>query len=123
MLNQNQEGAGLQNKDIYDQLQELEVDQTHQLDKLKALQDHLAQILEQNSELRIENQHLRTRLQELENSTTTKEDPSKGLSKSRQHLEKLYEEGFHVCTLMYGSRRENNEPCAFCLDVIYGDHQ
>lgn len=113
----------MQNKDLYDQLQELEADQAQQLDKLKALQDHLAQILEQNSELKIENQHLRMRLQELEDSATTKDDPAKGLSKSRQHLEKLYEEGFHVCTLMYGSRRENNESCAFCLDVIYGDHQ
>lgn len=123
MINQNQEGAKLQNKDLYDQLQELEVVQGQQLDKLKALQDPLAQILEQNSELKIENQHLRTRLQELENIPEVKNDPTQGLSKSRQHLEKLYEEGFHVCTIMYGSRRENNEPCAFCLDVIYGDHQ
>ncbi|MFD1672316.1 DNA replication initiation control protein YabA [Agrilactobacillus yilanensis] len=113
----------MDNKDLYDQLQELEVSQTAQLAKLKGLQDHLAQILEQNSELKIENQHLRIRLQELEDTATDKDDPTKGLSKSRKHLEKLYEEGFHVCTYFYGSRRENKESCAFCLDVIYGDHQ
>ena len=43
------------------------------------------------------------------------------LSKSRMNLEKLYEEGFHVCNILYGSRRENDEECAFCLDVIYGE--
>ena len=45
------------------------------------------------------------------------------LSKSRKNLEKLYEEGFHVCNVdnMYGSRRVNDEPCVFCQDVIYGD--
>ena len=50
-----------------------------------------------------------------------KEGPE--LSKSRKNLEKLYEEGFHVCNVdnMYGSRRVNDEPCVFCQDVIYGD--
>lgn len=41
------------------------------------------------------------------------------LSTSRKNLENIYEEGFHVCYDLYGSRRANDEPCAFCLEVIY----
>ncbi|MFZ1393517.1 MAG: initiation control protein YabA, partial [Trichococcus flocculiformis] len=36
-------------------------------------------------------------------------------------LQKLYEDGFHVCNVYYGSRRLNDEPCVFCIDVIYGE--
>jgi regulator of replication initiation timing len=46
-------------------------------------------------------------------------DERQELSESRLNLEKIYEDGFHVCNLLYGSRREADEPCAFCLDVIY----
>ncbi|MCD2255449.1 DNA replication initiation control protein YabA [Agrilactobacillus fermenti] len=112
----------MQKEDLYDQLQALQKAQETQLHQLIGMQDDLAKVLEENSELKIENTHLRARLQELEGANG-KDDDTQRLSKSRQNLEKLYEQGFHVCTYMYGSRRENNEPCAFCLDVIYGQHQ
>ncbi|GEN48120.1 hypothetical protein FD11_GL001785 [Ligilactobacillus pobuzihii E100301 = KCTC 13174] len=85
-------------------------------------QDSIRYLIEKNAELEIENQHLRERLRELEDKTTSKNNAT-GLSKSRQNLEKLYEEGFHVCNVdnMYGSRRINDEPCVFCQDVIYGE--
>ncbi|OJG91959.1 hypothetical protein RV15_GL003604 [Enterococcus silesiacus] len=61
-------------------------------------------------------------MQELTKLASDSSDPAKQeLSKSRMNLEKLYEEGFHVCNILYGSRRENDEECAFCLDVIYGE--
>ena len=88
---------------------------------IASVKEEMDRIVEQNAELAIENSHLRARLQELEErkGKTTKN----GLSKSRQNLEKLYEEGFHVCNVdnMYGSRRVNYEPCVFCQDVIYGE--
>ena len=37
------------------------------------------------------------------------------------NLEKLYEEGFHVCNILYGSRRENDEECAFVLMLFMGN--
>lgn len=46
---------------------------------------------------------------------------AKEMSKSRLNLQKLYEDGFHVCNVYYGSRRLNDEPCVFCIDVIYGE--
>lgn len=82
---------------------------------LATMKDDVSRVLEENAELKIENEHLRNRLAEM--------DPKKApeLPHARRTLEKLYEEGFHVCTVMYGAHRENNEECAFCLDVIYGD--
>ncbi|WP_439794977.1 initiation control protein YabA [Secundilactobacillus kimchicus] len=72
--------------------------------------------LEENAELTIENQHLRELLAEDEGG-----GQSTQLSKSRQTLEKLYEQGYHVCNRDYGTRLDKGESCAFCLDVIYGE--
>ncbi|MCP0886382.1 DNA replication initiation control protein YabA [Ligilactobacillus sp. WILCCON 0076] len=105
-------------REIYDSLDKTEA-QTQDISvMLGKIKKELTQIIEKNAELEIENQHLRERLQELEQKNS-KEEP--GLSKSRQNLEKLYREGFHVCNDMYGSRRVNDEPCIFCQGVIYGE--
>ncbi|MGY3766383.1 initiation control protein YabA [Vagococcus vulneris] len=73
-------------------------------------------LLEQNLNLELENQHLRDKIEK----TELQEDGKQELSKSRLNLEKLYEEGFHVCKDFYGSRRENHEECVFCSSMIYG---
>ena len=81
-------------------------------------------MVEENATLRIENQHLRDRLSDLEKQQRSDEEVVEPeMSKSRLNLEKLYEDGFHVCNVFYGSRRVNDEPCAFCLDVIYGERR
>ena len=68
----------------------------------------------------MENQRLREHLRELNQvAQAPAENVKQELSKSRMNLEKIYEEGFHVCYDLYGSRRDNDEPCAFCLEVIY----
>ena len=97
-------------REIYDSFEKMEQQTRTVSEMLSKIKEELTQVLEKNAELEIENQHLRERLQE---------EP--GLSKSRQNLEKLYKEGFHVCNDMYGSRRVNDEPCIFCQDVIYGE--
>lgn len=109
-------------RELYDNIAQL----GEKADQLRVMigstQDSLTSLVERNAELEIENQHLRERLRELEDKTSAKNNLM-GLSKSRQNLEKLYEEGFHVCNIdnMYGSRRINDEPCVFCQDVIYGE--
>ncbi|GBG95518.1 DNA replication initiation control protein YabA [Ligilactobacillus salitolerans] len=108
-------------RQLYDNLEHLgtTADQLRQM--IGETQQSMAELIERNAELEIENQHLREHLRELEDKSTAKNTTS--LSKSRQNLEKLYEEGFHVCNVdnMYGSRRVNDEPCVFCQDVIYGE--
>ncbi|OJG83154.1 initiation-control protein [Enterococcus ratti] len=80
----------------------------------------LHEIVKKNTTLEMENQRLRDHLRELNQAVQTPAGNAKQeLSKSRMNLEKIYEEGFHVCYDLYGSRRENDEPCAFCLEVIY----
>ncbi|GAW99818.1 DNA replication initiation control protein YabA [Secundilactobacillus mixtipabuli] len=107
-------------RDVYEELKDLQAEMVKMISKFEQVQDEVTQTLEQNAELKIENQHLREVLRSEHNeSLNNSAEPQ--LSKSRQNLEKLYEEGFHVCNFEYGKRRENNEPCAFCLDVIYGE--
>lgn len=69
----------------------------------------------------MENAHLRERLSK-ESQPLTEEETS-GLTKSRLNLENIYEDGFHVCNIFYGQRRVEDEPCAFCLEVIYGERK
>ena len=106
-------------KTLYDEIAQLEERLSGILSGLNEMKTSVQDLTEENVNLEIQNKHLRARLIELEalnDSHETKQE----LSKSRLNLEKIYEEGFHVCNVFYGSRRENDEECAFCLDVIYG---
>ncbi|WP_071131824.1 DNA replication initiation control protein YabA [Enterococcus timonensis] len=106
-------------RSLYDSFDQLEVELKDTMNQLSEMKDGLRQLVEKNTELELENQHLRQHLEDLdkEEHTPTRQE----LSKSRMNLEKLYEEGFHVCNVMYGQRRQNDESCAFCIDVIYGE--
>lgn len=111
----------LDKQEIYDQFKNLEGQLHAMLAQFADLQGEMAQALEQNAELEIENQHLRELVRELQRTLPEDPETPQGLSKSRQILEKLYEEGFHVCREFYGTRRKQDEECAFCLEVIYRD--
>ncbi|MBP2099985.1 DNA replication initiation control protein YabA [Enterococcus rivorum] len=109
-------------RSLYDGLNLLENEMRNNLEQLTEIKEALHEVVEKNTTLEIENQRLREHLQELNKlSDSSTEAVKQELSKSRMNLEKLYEEGFHVCNILYGSRRENDEECAFCLDVIYGE--
>lgn len=104
---------------LYDSFDQLETELSTTMNQLVEIKETLRELVERNTELELENQHLRQHLEELDGKDAT---PSRQeLSKSRMNLEKLYEEGFHVCNVMYGQRRQDDEACAFCLSVIYGD--
>ncbi|WP_262315716.1 DNA replication initiation control protein YabA [Lacticaseibacillus parakribbianus] len=112
----------MEKKDLYDGFLQLEHETSAILAQLAALKTDMATVLEKNAELEIENRHLREHLEELQKSSDHKSTGAVELSKSKLNLENLYEEGFHVCPYMYGQRRVNDEPCAFCVDIIYGEH-
>ncbi|KRL76893.1 hypothetical protein FC17_GL001557 [Secundilactobacillus paracollinoides DSM 15502 = JCM 11969] len=117
-----EEGANLENQDVYDYLKNMQSEMAQMTNKFADLQDKVTATLEQNAELKIENQHLRDLIKSTHDAETLSDNGKEPqLSKSRKNLEKLYEEGFHVCNYEYGKRRENNEPCAFCVEVIYGE--
>ncbi len=106
---------------LYDEFDRLEEDTQGLVRKLVEMKQTMSKLIETNVNLEMENKHLRERLIEIEERQLELSSTKQELSKSRMNLEKIYEEGFHVCNIYYGSRRENDEECAFCLDVIYGE--
>ncbi|MDN5372612.1 MAG: hypothetical protein PWR19_1658 [Carnobacterium sp.] len=111
-------------KTLYDSFTQIELDTDATLHQISEIKKEVETLVEENATLRIENQHLRDRLNDLEKQQRSDEEVVEPeMSKSRLNLEKLYEDGFHVCNVFYGSRRVNDEPCAFCLDVIYGERR
>lgn len=108
---------------LHDEFSNIENDLRDMLSRISVMKATTESITEQNVRLEVENKHLRSRLIDLEKENIAEADGKHELSKSRLNLEKIYEEGFHVCNVYYGSRRENDEECAFCLDVIYGERK
>ena len=109
---------------LFDQFHRMESRVSSVWEDLRDIQAKLNQLLEENTTLQIENQHLRDRIDYL--TKQMEEDAANAepeMSKSRLNLQKLYEDGFHVCNVYYGSRRVDDESCVFCLDVIYGERE
>lgn len=109
---------------LFDQFHRIESRISAAGEDLRDIHEKLDQLIEENTTLQIENQHLRDRIDDLtkqmeEDAATTEPE----MSKSRQNLQKLYEDGFHVCNVYFGSRRMDDESCVFCLDVIYGERE
>lgn len=119
-------GEKMDKKTLFDNFNRLESDTGEALTRISELKEGIEALVEENASLRIENQHLRDRLADLEKQQEEAEkeeaDDNK-MSKSRLNLEKIYEDGFHVCNVFYGSRRVDDESCAFCLNVIYGERR
>ncbi|UJF15882.1 DNA replication initiation control protein YabA [Jeotgalibaca sp. MA1X17-3] len=91
---------------------------------LKEIQEKMNHLIEENATLQIENQHLRDRIEYMTKEIVPNlEESEPEMSKSRQNLQKLYEDGFHVCNVYFGTRRIHDESCVFCLDVIYGERE
>lgn len=107
---------------LFDQFHRVENRISSVNEDLREIQQKLTELIEENTNLQIENQHLRDRIEYLDKQLepdTVVTEPE--MSKSRLNLQKLYEDGFHVCNVYYGSRRVDDESCVFCLDVIYGE--
>ena len=104
--------------ELYDSFETMEAQANEMAATLSLMRNQMTQIIEKNNQLEVENTHLRERLAELENNKKIKKNS--GISRSRQNLENLYHEGFHVCTQYFGSRRTDDE-CIFCQDIIYGE--
>ncbi|MDR0921505.1 MAG: DNA replication initiation control protein YabA [Lactobacillales bacterium] len=109
---------------LYDGLGQLQEILETTLVDVSLMKDSIQHVIERNTTLEIENQRLRDRLQEVEDENNHKQKKAvkgnvkKELSQARLNLEKLYEDGFHVCNEFYGQRRDNDEECFFCINVI-----
>ncbi|MDH6364785.1 regulator of replication initiation timing [Enterococcus sp. PF1-24] len=107
-------------RSLYDGLNCLENELRKTLDELVEMKEVFQQVVEKNATLEMENQRLREHLREItqEEQAATKDKKNAPPSQARKNLEKIYEEGFHVCYDYYGTRREKDSPCLFCLSLI-----
>ncbi|HGD5658441.1 TPA: DNA replication initiation control protein YabA [Streptococcus agalactiae] len=101
-------------KDLFDAFDDFSQNLLVGLSEIETMKKQIQKLLEENTVLRIEN----GRLSVIEAETETAVKNSK---QGRELLEGIYNDGFHICNTFYGQRRENDEECAFCIELLYRD--
>ncbi|KMY48142.1 DNA replication initiation control protein YabA [Peribacillus loiseleuriae] len=117
-------------KDIFESVTSMEAQIGHLYTQLGELKQHLAEILEDNQSIKLENEHLRRRLNLGENPSPSTKDKTKAKARKESpddktmdigegydNLARLYQEGFHICNLHFGSLRKEGD-CLFCLSFL-----
>lgn len=103
-------------REVFDALDGFSQNILMTLAEVEALKKQLQKIVDENTNLRLENAKLRERLEQL-----TPETHASSSSQGRLSLEKIHQDGFHVCTDFYGQRLDNDETCLMCDELLYRD--
>ncbi|AIE58560.1 DNA replication initiation control protein YabA [Bacillus methanolicus] len=119
-------------KEIFDSVSNMEAQIGHLYKQLGELKQHVAEILEENNSLKLENEHLRRRL-EITTENQKQQKPGKekkaadqtgpvdknpfDIGEGYDNLARLYQEGFHICNVHFGSPRKEGD-CLFCLSFL-----
>ncbi|MGD6874532.1 DNA replication initiation control protein YabA [Sutcliffiella horikoshii] len=115
-------------KEIFDSVSNMEEQIGHLYKQLGDLKEHLALIIEENNSVLVENSHLRKRLEQMtaeeqaplpEHKRKRKQQEQKqtDVGEGYDNLARLYQEGFHICNLNFGSPRKEGD-CMFCLSFL-----
>jgi len=111
-------------KEIFTAIETMEEQVVQLSTQLTSLRKYIETVIEENYEIKMENKHLRRRFEELEEKQQVKQrqDQQKkealtDIGEGYDNLARLYQEGFHICNLHYGSVRKDGD-CLFCLSFL-----
>ena len=100
-------------KELFDALDDFSQQLLVTLADVEAIKKNLKSLVEENTALRLENSKLRERLGEVEADAPVK------AKHVRESVRRIYKEGLHVCNDFYGQRRDQDEECMFCDELLY----
>lgn len=115
-------------KEFFDSVSNMEMQIGQLYQQLGELKQYLAELIEENHVLKLENDHLRRHMeqgpQHSEASANNEPKDEKSvydkmteIGEGYDNLARLYQEGFHICNVHFGSPRRD-EDCLFCLSFL-----
>lgn len=111
-------------KEISEKLDQWQDNLTQMTLETSTLIEEWRALVIENQDLKTENRYLRERVQELtaEAEKENQQQKKDTLTPALQNLMNIYEDGYHICNISYGQRRENDEQCMFCLEILQWKH-
>lgn len=101
--------------DPYSKLKKIEETTENMTKTIASLENDILETLKENTELKVENQLLHEKLNKL---TANQPAPETKTQSGLESLKKIYDSGYHICNMYYGSHRDPSADCMFCLDIL-----